>query len=455
MMNARIWPHAAATVGLVAALHAGIAHAQEAPAPPIPPDHYTLIRCGHLLSSAAKDVQSNVTLVVKNDRVDSIVDGLTGPDLAAEKTAGARIDEIDLKSSYVLPGLIDCHVHLMNEWDKTVRIRGVTESNEFAAVRGVMYARKTIEAGFTTVRDLGANSPQAIFALRDAIDQGVVVGPRIIAAGHWIAMTGGHGDHTNGYRADMIPQPTPDDGIADGPDECVKAVRNQIKLGADVIKVTATGGVLSASTAGLAQHLSDPELEAIVKTAHSLKRKVAAHAHGLDGINAAIRAGVDSVEHGTYLEESSIKLMKEHGTYHVPTLLAAQTVFEHAHEPGYYLPMVAKKALLVGPVAKEMFRKSHEAGVKIAFGTDTGVSPHGQNAREFKLMVDAGMTPLEAIRAATITASELLDLQKEIGTLEAGKSADLIAVSGDPMKDVTELERVGFVMRGGVVVKRQ
>jgi imidazolonepropionase-like amidohydrolase len=450
---------AAGTIGLAST----IATAQDAAEPHVL-DHYTLIRCGHLLASAAREQKTSVTLIVKNDRVDRIVAGFewpnmpdpTGHEVADLKKSLGAYTEIDLKQSWVLPGLIDCHVHLMNEWDKTVRARAMTESNEFAAVRGVMYARKTLEAGFTTVRDLGANSPQAIFALRDAIEQKLVMGPRIIAAGHWIAMTGGHGDHTNGYRADLIPQPTPEDGICDGPDECVKAVRNQIKLGADVIKVTATGGVLSASAAGLAQHFTTPELEAIVKTAHSLGRKVAAHAHGVDGINAAIRAGVDSIEHGTYLDDGTITLLKERGgsCYHVPTLLAAQTVFDNAHQPGYYLPMVARKALLVGPQAKLMFQKSHAAGVKIAFGTDTGVSPHGENAREFKLMVDAGMTPLEAITAATITASELLGLEKEIGTLEAGKAADVIAVAGDPMKDVTELERVKFVMRGGEVAKQ-
>ena len=428
-----------------------------------PQDHYTLLRCGHLIADASKPEQSKVTLIIKNDRVDRIIAGFewpempdpTGHEVADLKKSLGAYTEIDLKQSWVLPGLIDCHVHLMNEWDKTVRARAMTESNEFAAVRGVMYARKTLDAGFTTVRDLGSNSPQAIFALRDAIEQKMVIGPRIIAAGHWIAITGGHGDHTNGYRADLIPQPTPEDGVCDGPDECVKAVRNQIKLGADVIKVTATGGVLSASTAGLAQHFSDPELEAIVKTAHSLGRKVAAHAHGVDGINAAIRAGVDSIEHGTYMDDGTITLLKARGgsCYHVPTLLAAQTVFDNAHQPGYYLPMVARKALLVGPQAKLMFQKSHESGVKIAFGTDTGVSPHGENAREFKLMVDAGMTPQEAIRAATITASELLGLEKEIGTLEPGKQADVIAVKGDPMKDVTELERIAFVMRGGVTAK--
>ncbi len=450
---------------LLGVLGAGPAMAQDA-ADPKPQDHYTLLRCGHLIADASKPEQSKVTLIIKNDRVDRVIAGFdwpempdpTGHEVADLKKSLGAYTEIDLKQSWVLPGLIDCHVHLMNEWDKTVRARAMTESNEFCAVRGVMYARRTLDAGFTTVRDLGSNSPQAIFALRDAIEQKMVIGPRIIAAGHWIAITGGHGDHTNGYRADLIPQPTPEDGVCDGPDECVKAVRNQIKLGADVIKVTATGGVLSASTAGLAQHFSDPELEAIVKTAHALGRKVAAHAHGVDGINAAIRAGVDSIEHGTYLDDTTIRLFKERAgsCYHVPTLLAAQTVFDNAHQPGYYLPMVARKALLVGPQAKLMFQKSHEQGVKIAFGTDTGVSPHGENAREFKLMVDAGMTPQEAIRAATITASELLGLEKEIGTLEPGKAADVIAVKGDPMKDVTELERIsvsGFVMKGGVVVK--
>lgn len=484
-------------IGVAAALAVGAmvggARAQDATASGAA-DRYTLLRCGHLISDAAKPEQTNVTLIVKNDRVDRVVPGLewpempdpTGHEVADLKKSLGVYQDIDLRQSWVLPGLIDCHVHLMNEWDKTVRSRAMTESDEFAAVRGVMYARKTLEAGFTTVRDLGANSPQAIFALRDAIEQGMVVGPRIVAAGHWIAITGGHGDHTNGYRVDVVPQPTPEDGVCDGPDECVKAVRNQIKLGADWIKVTATGGVLSASTAGLAQHFTDAELDAIVRTAHSLGRKVAAHAHGVDGINAAIRAGVDSIEHGTYLDDESIRLFKEragpasaaapggpaaasgpsvspapiarsgdrwHGPcYHVPTLLAAQTVFDHALEPGYYLPMVARKALLVGPQAKEMFKKSHAAGVKIAFGTDTGVSPHGENAREFRLMVEAGMTPREAIVAATRTASELLGLEKEIGTLEPGKRADVVAVNTDPMNDVRELERVRFVMRGGVVV---
>ena len=419
------------------------------------PDAYTLVRCGHLLAVPGQKAMENATLVIKNDRVERVLAGFDGPDLASPKAAGATVAEVDLKTSWVLPGLIDCHVHLTNQWDETVRQRFTTESSEFVAVRATVYARRTLDAGFTTVRDLGANQPAAIFALRDSINNGLIVGPRIIAAGHAITMTGGHADATLGYAPGLFPEQTANDGIANGPDECIKAVRTQIKLGADVIKLTATGGVLSASTAGLAQHFTDEELAAIVKTAHSLGRKVAAHAHGVDGINAAIRAGVDSIEHGTYLDDKSIELFKQTGAYHVPTLLAGFTVETNAKKPGYYLPMIANKASIVGPKVREMFKKSHEAGVKIAFGTDTGVSPHGENAREFKLMVDDGMTPMEAITAATITASELLGLKQEIGTLEAGKAADVIAVAKDPLGDITELERVKFVMRAGKVVKNE
>ena len=419
-----------------------------------PPDRYTLIRCGTVLPIPGNDPVKNTTIVVKNGLIDRLSPGFDGPDLSEARQHGAKIDEINLRESFILPGLIDCHVHLTNEWDQTVRARYTTETPEFVALRASVYARKTLDAGFTTVRDLGANEPTTILALRDSINQGLIVGPRILAAGHWIAMTGGHGDFTLGFRQDLIPQPGPEQGIADGPDACMKAVRGQIKLGADCIKLTATGGVLSASTAGLAQHFTQEELNTIVATAHSLGRKAAAHAHGVDGINAALRAGVDSIEHATYLNDESIKLFKEHGAYHVPTLLAAATVGENARKPGFYLPMVAQKALLVEHKAMEGLRRSHAAGVRIAFGTDTGVSPHGQNAREFALMVQAGLTPMETIVAATVTASELLGLSAEVGTLEPGKAADVVAVKGDPLKDVTEFERVAFVMRGGKVYKQ-
>lgn len=441
----------AIAISAAAFLPAAIAEPPSQPA--LPANHYTFVRCGTLLAVPGQPPKKNQTVVIRNGVIDSIRDGFDGPDVSAEKVAPV-VEEVDLRDQFVLPGLIDCHVHLTMEFDSNVRMREVTDSDALVALHAAEYARRDLEAGFTTVRDLGAGRASAILALRDAIKQGYVVGPRVVAAGHAISITGGHGDGTTGMRPELFGPQTPENGIADGADECMKAVRYQIKLGADVIKVTATGGVLSAANAGLAQQVFDEELEAIVKTAHSLKRKVAAHAHGTDGINAAIKAGVDSIEHGTYLDDSSIALFKNHNCYHVPTLLAVATVVENAEKPGFYLPQVAEKARQVGPRAQEMFRKSHEAGVKIAFGTDTGVSPHGQNAREFALMVRGGMTPEEAIRSATVTASELLDLQKEIGTIEAGKAGDLIAVKGDPLKDVTELEHVSCVIQAGKQITR-
>ncbi len=428
------------------------ANAQQTAAAKAPVDRYTLIRCGHLLAVPGKPTQDNATIIVHNGLIDRITDGLTGPDLTAAKQAGATVDEIDLKSSYVLPGLIDCHVHVTFEFTADARLRAVTESDATSALHGVAFARKTLDAGFTTVRDLGSTNSVSI-SLRDSIERGEVAGPRIVAAGQAITVTGGHADGSNGYRPDLFGVPGAEKGVADGPDECRKAVRYQIKLGADCIKLTATGGVLSASTAGLRQHFFDDELKAIIDTAHAMGRKAAAHAHGLDGINAALRAGVDSIEHGTYLDDTSITLFKEHKAFLVPTLLAGFTVAKNAETPGYYLPMVANKAKIVGPKMLDMFKRAHEGGVKIAFGTDTGVSPHGENAQEFALMVKGGMTPTEAITAATITAADLCGLSAQIGTLESGKSADLIAVTADPTKDVTELERVRFVMKSGTVYK--
>lgn len=435
-------------VALGASAFLSTAFAEPPSQPSLPANHYTFVRCGTLLAVPGQPPKKNQTVVIRNGVIDSIRDGFDGPDVTSEKVA-AIVAEVDLRDQFVLPGLIDCHVHLTMEFDPNVRMREVTDSDSMVALHAAAYAKKDLEAGFTTVRDLGAGRASAILALRDAIREGYVAGPRVICAGHAISITGGHGDGTTGMRQELFGPQTPENGIADGAEECMKAVRYQIKLGADVIKVTATGGVLSAANAGLAQQEFDEELEAIVKTAHSLKRKVAAHAHGTDGINAAIKAGVDSIEHGTYLDDSSIALFKDRNCYHVPTLLAVATVVENAEKPGYYLPQVAEKARQVGPRAQEMFRKSHEAGVRIAFGTDTGVSPHGQNAREFALMVKGGMTPTEAIRSATIVASELLGLEKEIGTIEPGKAGDLIAVRGDPTKDVTELERVTCVIQGG------
>ena len=440
-------------LGLLCACFAGAAGARSGPhARKPPPARDVLIRCGTLLAVPGRAPVKNVTLVVKNGVIEGTAPGFDGPDLNAARAAGAKVEEVDVREWFVLPGLIDCHVHLTHEVNPDSRLRAVEESDADSAIRSVANARRTLEAGFTTVRDLGG-SGEAIIALRDGVQRGDVAGPRVLCAGKAVSITGGHADPTLGYREGLFPVPGVEEGIADGPDRCAQAVRYQVKRGVDCIKLTATGGVLSASTAGLAQHFTDAELAAIVSTAHTLGRKAAAHAHGTNGINAALRAGVDSIEHGTYLDDESVRLFREKGAYLVPTLLAGKTVMENAADPGYYLPMVARKAAEVGPRIRAAFRKAHEGGVKIAFGTDSGVSPHGQNAREFALMVDGGMTPSEAIIAATVSAADLLGLADRIGTLERGKAADVIAVRGDPLADVTELERVLFVMRDGTVYK--
>lgn len=412
-------------------------------------DRYTLIRCGSLLDRPGQPARSNATIVVKNDRIDRVVDGLTGPELGADTKT---IREIDLKDQFVLPGLIDCHVHVTFESSPDQRVRGIEESDAHATVRGVTYCRKTVEAGFTTVRDVGAYG-DSIFALRDGINRGDIVGPRILCAGKSISITGGHADPTNGYRSDVWSVPTPIQGIADGPDECMKAVRNQIKRGADCIKLTATGGVLSQSTAGLRQHFTDEELKAIVIAAHAMGRKVAAHAHGTDGIKAALKAGCDSIEHATFQDEEAIDLFTKTGAWYVPTLLAGATVLANADVPGYYPPMIARKAKEAGPVMIETFRKAHSAGVKIAFGTDSGVSNHGENAKEFALMMQGGMSASEAIECATTRAAQCIGIERDVGSLEAGKYADVIAVAKDPTKNAAELEHVTFVMKSGEVVK--
>ncbi len=410
-----------------------------------------VVRCGHLLAVPGQQggPQANVTLVIKNGCVDRIVPGLTGPALPQ----GATAEEIDLRSSFVLPGLIDCHVHLSGEQTPDRVLRSVTDSEADQTVNAVVFAKRTLDAGFTTVRDCGCGT-DAVLALRDGINAGKVPGPRIVAAGKGISVTGGHGDPTNPFLPSIVGEPGIDKGVADGPAACAQAVRHQIKLGADCIKLTATGGVLSVSTAGIRQHFTDEELATIVETARLMGRKVAAHAHGTDGINAALHAGVDSIEHGTYLDDESISLFRQTGAYLVPTLLAGATVAKNATQPGYYHEFVAKKALEVGPRMLAAFRKAHEGGVKIAFGTDSGVSAHGQNAQEFALMVEGGMTPMQAIHSATIAAADLLALSAEVGTLEPGKSADLIATRADPLGDIRALENVAFVMRAGVVHKQ-
>lgn len=413
----------------------------QAQAPAAPAAQSTYVHVGRLLADPANGrVAREQTIVIANGRVVEIRDGyLNG--------GGTTID---LRDSFVLPGLIDSHVHITSENGPTAELDAVKKTVVDSAMDGVLYARRTLEAGFTTVADLGGD-PDAVLGLRDAIKTGKFLGPRIIAAG-FAGAHGGHGD-IHGYHPDIL-KLFAHTGLCSGADDCRRAVRQSVQRGADVIKIASTGGVLSNTAAGVGQQMFDDELSAIVKTAHSLGRRVVCHAHGTDGVNAALRAGVDSIEHGTYLDAESVKLMKASGAYLVPTLLAGDTV-KHQAETAEWMPAnVKKKALEVGPNMIAALRRAREGGVKIAFGTDSGVSKHGDNAREFALMTQAGFSPLDAIRAATVWGAAHNRITDEVGTLAAGKAADLIAVQGDPLQDVRELERVTFVMKGGEIAKQ-
>lgn len=399
----------------------------------------TYVHAGHLLADPATGrVEANKTIVVERGRVAEIRDGYVGDGSV-----------VDLRGAFVLPGLIDSHVHLTFESGPTSQLDAVTKSTTDQAFDGVVFAGRTVRAGFTTVADLGSD-PEAINALRDAIAAGKVVGPRIIAAGG-VAAHGGHGD-IHGYRPeilDLFRSPT----LCSGADDCARAVRVAVQHGADIIKTASTGGVMSNTAAGLGQQMSDAELVAIVETAHHLGRKVAAHAHGTDGVNAALRAGVDSVEHGTYLDAESLRLFKAKGSYLVPTLLAGDTVTRQAETADWMPDAVRAKARAIGPQMIDALRRAHEGGVRIAFGTDSAVSKHGENAREFALMVKAGLTPLDTIRAATVWGATHVGLENDIGSLAPGKAADIVAVRGDPLTDVKQLETMVFVMKGGAVVR--
>jgi len=357
---------------------------------------------------------------------------------------------IDQRDRFVLPGLIDSHVHLTGELGPNQLLEEVQLTPADQAMRGVENARKTLLAGFTTVADLGANN-DAIFALRRAVAEGRVQGPRIVASGAAITPDGGHAD-ANGFAphiVDVLRNPN----ACSGADDCRRAVRRQIQAGADVIKITATGGVLSNTAAGVGQQFSDAELEAIVEAAHAMGRRVTAHAHGVDGINAALRAGVDSIEHGSYLNRESVRLLRQGDRYHVPTLLAGWWVAQLAESGGTLTAAQTDKARQVGRDMATMGRFTREQRVRLAFGTDSGVSPHGMNAREFQLLVEAGYTPLQTIQMATVNAADHLQLNGVAGRIGAGYSADIIAVEGNPLEDVSLLMDVRFVMARGAVAK--
>ena len=403
-------------------------------------DDITVIHAGWLLAIPGNAPTENQSIVIIGDRIDRIEDGFI-------EVEGAEL--IDLSDQYVLPGLIDSHVHLLSELNPQRRLQNVTFSAADWAIDGVRNARTTLEAGFTTVQDVGGNL-EAIIALRDGQRDGDIMGPRMRVSGPAVTPTGGHGD-INGYNEDIM-HAFSSQAACNGPADCRRAVRELVRARVDLIKITATGGVLSQTAAGTEQQFFDDELSAIMEAASMMGRYVTAHAHGVTGINSAIENGVHSIEHGTYLDDESIDLFRTNEVYLVPTLLAGATVVELAENADWMSPETRQKSLEVGPEMLEMARRAHQGGVMIAFGTDSGVSRHGDNAREFALLVEAGMSAMEAIRSATVIASEHVQMSENIGTIEIGKYADIIAVFSNPLENVTALENVGFVMQGGEVI---
>jgi imidazolonepropionase-like amidohydrolase len=418
--------------------------------PALAAEQALVIHAGALLDQPAKSPRANATLLVVDGKVAAVRDGFVAPE-AIGAPDGARM--VDLKSYFVLPGLIDSHVHLTSDVAGVqALVESVTKSPPDQAYDAAVNAKKTIEAGFTTVRNLGDDDGVTL-ALRDAVAAGKVPGPRILDAGRSISTTSGHTDPTVGFREELHPA-IANGNTCDGLESCRHAVREQIRRGADVIKMATTGGVNSRIGTGIGKQMFDDEAKAIADTAHLYGKKVAVHAHGADGIMVALRAGTDSIEHGTMLDDEALALMRKNGVYYVPTLSTINGYIERlAKDPNAYTPEVKKKIEWRISVTGKSLEKAMQQNVKIAFGTDAGVSKHGRNADEFVLMVKHGMTPAQAIAAATINAADLLGVAAEAGDLSPGKRADLIAVKGDPLKDVTVLKSVSLVMKGGAVMK--
>ena len=404
----------------------------------------TIIHAGKLIDGVSNSVRTDVSIVLSGDRIDSVEEGW----IAASQ--GETV--IDLTSHTIMPGFIDMHVHLDGQLDPPRSYsEGFYMNSADLALRSTVYASRTLRAGFTTVRDLGTSDVDAIRALRTAINRGLVEGPRIFMAGKAIATTGGHADPTNGIRSDLRHDPGPKEGVINSADEAYKAVRQRYKDGSDVIKLTVTGGVLSLAKSGDNPQFTVDELQAVVAAAKDYNFKVAVHAHGAEGMKRAVRAGVDSVEHGTYMDAETMALMKAHSTWYVPTISAGKWVAELAEQDDKLPAVVRPKAAAVGPLIQDTFARAYAEGVKIAFGTDAGVAPHGRNADEFVYMVEAGMSVMDAIKSATMNAATLLGQDTLMGSVERGKLADLVAVVGDPTEDVRVLLSPAMVIKGGEI----
>jgi len=406
----------------------------------------TYIQCGKLIDGTSNQPQSQMTIVVEGTTITDIKKGYTN--------GGASDKVIDLKNKTVLPGLIDCHVHLESQQSKTSMLEQFTKTDADVAYDAAVYAKRTLLAGFTTVRDLGGSGVN--ISLRKAVAKGLVEGPRIMTAGRAISGSGGHMDNSDGFRDDAFNHKMgPDDGVADGPDEMIKAVRLQFKRGSDVIKIASTGGVLDLSENSSGAEMTIDEIKAVVETAKDYGLKVACHAHGAEGIRRAIIGGVASIEHGSFMNDEDFALAKQHGTYLVPTIIAGKSVADSAKIPGFFPPVIMRKATEVGTQIQATFGRAYKAGVKIAFGTDAGVYRHGKNAMEFQYMVEAGMPPMEAIKAATVNAADLLGMSNKVGSISKGKFADIVAVDGDPLADITTLQKMAFVMKDGKIYANQ
>ena len=404
----------------------------------------TYIWCGTLIDGVSSEPKKNMTILVEKNKIVGVENGFAKPG-TADKT-------IDLKTKTITPGWIDMHVHFESETKKGAAADRFILNPADVAFESIKYANATLMAGFTTVRDLGGSGVN--ISLRNAINKGFVTGPRIFTAGKSIATTGGHADPTNGYRKDLMGNPGPNEGVINGVEDAYQAVRQRYKEGSDLIKITATGGVLSQAKDGANAQFTEEEIKAIVAAAKDYGFKIAAHAHGAEGIKRAIRGGVTSIEHGTFMDDEGIELMKKYGTWLVPTITAGKSTSDSAKIPGYYTDIVTVKALTTGLQIQATFAKAYKAGVKIAFGTDAGVFKHGLNWVEFGYMIEAGMPAMEAIKAATINAADLLGEKDKLGSIEVGKLADIIAVDGDPLKDAKVFGKVVFVMKDGVVYKQ-